>query len=378
VPFSDPVNKEYLPFGLALAALALTGCSRPAALASSESALRESSASPESAASDPPSPSATEGAVRTEKSPDPGVPKRAPRGITPAQAAEILFAADGAHPPRCDQKADAENIACLISARFASDAAAQNVALDLYRRTGDLAGLSPAETMEGGWRGTLHLVPALPTGKERRHLEWIAEATRDYDAFFSELTGSGATIIPYAWRGIAFRFMRSVGARTPSAYALLVAPEDGEAPSERDLQTIAYNLDGSLNKSADAVRELVFHENFHLNDQRHGDWSVHVLGPTFDSIVARCGTRMACLAPFTPTEMVVRGGTYYAFQPNNGAAVREYAAELALRYYREQRADAKSLQTAKHFKCGPKENASSWKLLVNEFFGGIDRTPTCP
>jgi hypothetical protein len=171
--------------------------------------------------------------------------------------------------------------------------------------------------------------------------------------------------------------MRSVGARTPSAYALLRSPlasQDAGTPIE---WTIAYNVDGSLNKSADAVRELLFHENFHLNDENHGDWSVRALGATFDSIVARCGTRMGCLTPFAPTEMTVRGGTYYAFHPNNGAAVREYAAELALRYYREQRAYAKDLPHPRRFKCGPKENAVSWKLLVDEFFGGVDHTPAC-
>jgi hypothetical protein len=86
---------------------------------------------------------------------------------------------------------------------------------------------------------------------------------------------------------------------------------------------------------------------------------------------------MGCLTPFAPTEMTVRGGTYYAFHPNNGAAVREYAAELALRYYREQRAYAKDLPHPRRFKCGPKENAVSWKLLVDEFFGGVDHTPAC-
>ena len=30
------------------------------------------------------------------------------------------------------------------------------------------------------------------------------------------------------------------------------------------------------------------------------------------------------------------------------------------------------------FKCGPPENARAWRLLVDEFFGGLDRTPACP
>jgi hypothetical protein len=282
--------------------------------------------------------------------------------LTVLQAEDILFLQDDL-PRSCEFGEDAARIRCLISARFAPDPRARAVALDLYDRTGDVAGLSPTETMEGGWRGTLHLVPALPIGKGRTHLEWVAEAMRDYDAFFVELTRGEQETPRYVWRGLSFRFMRSVASRTPSAYA-------GD-------WTVAYNLDGSLNTSADAVRELLFHENFHLNDEDHGDWSVRTLGATFDSIVARCGTKIACLTPFAPTEVTVRGGTYYAFQPNNGAVVREYAAELALRYYREQRAALRGLPPGKRFKCGPKENASSWKLLVDEFFAGIDRTPAC-
>jgi hypothetical protein len=282
--------------------------------------------------------------------------------LTAAQASDVLFLPKDTHP-MCDTGDDAARIACLIATRYASDPSAAHVAQDLYDRTGDVAGLLPEETMEGGWRGKLHLVPALPILEDRHHLEWVADATKDYDTFFEQLTSGRATTPRYLWRSFAIHFMRSVAARTPSAYS-------------RDW-TIAYNLKGSLNTSADAVRELIFHEIFHSNDQDHGDWSVRVLGQTFDSIVARCGTKIACLKPFTPTEMTVRGGTYYAFQPNNGAAVREYAAELALRYYREHRAALRDLPKPARFKCGPKENASSWKLVVDEFFGGIDLTPPC-
>jgi len=33
-----------------------------------------------------------------------------------------------------------------------------------------------------------------------------------------------------------------------------------------------------INLDADAVRETLFHEVFHLNDAAHGDWSVSALG----------------------------------------------------------------------------------------------------
>jgi len=278
-----------------------------------------------------------------------------------SRIADVLFAT-GEPMPSCGEGDDRARAKCLIAARYAADPRAAALATDLFERTGDVAGVSPPETMEGGWRGTLHLVPALPVGKDRVHLAWVAGATRDFDAFFDAIREDGR-VLHYVWRGLSFRFMRSVAARTPSAYAID--------------WTIAYNVAGSLNTSADAVRELLFHESFHLNDQAHGDWSGRALRATFDAIMARCGARIACLAPYTPTDMLVRGGTYYAFQPNNGDAVHEYAAELAVRYYREQRAALDHVALPKRWKCGPPENARAWSLIVAEFFGGIDRTGPC-
>ena len=140
--------------------------------------------------------------------------------------------------------------------------------------------------------------------------------------------------------------------------------------------TVAYNFVGTLNISADAVRETMFHEIFHLNDAAHGSWSPGALGAIFDVVAKKCGTSIPCLAPYTPNETIVRGGTYYSFQPGNG--VMEYAAELALRYYREQRAALRSLPKVKAFKCGPPENGRAWTLMKDEFFAGIDATPPCP
>src|SRR5690606_9231625 len=124
---------------------------------------------------------------------------------------------------------------------------------------------------------------------------------------------------------IRLRFFRSVGRTTPSAYA--------------SGWTVAYNVSGSLHTSADAVRETMFHETFHLNDTAHGRWSATALTSHYRAILDRCtrGAMLetACLRPYAPNETMVRGGTYYAFQPGNG--VWEYAAELAIRYYREHR-----------------------------------------
>ncbi len=144
---------------------------------------------------------------------------------------------------------------------------------------------------------------------------------------------------------------------------------------------MSYNVAGSLHGSADAVRETLFHEIFHLNDAAHGDWSKRVLQPVFDAVVARCGTRVACLRPYAPGDTMVRGGTYYAFQPDNGESVHEYAAELALRWYREQRALGRGLGPGRPrvtpFKCGPEENGRAWAAMVDEFFGGADAVPRC-
>ena len=95
-----------------------------------------------------------------------------------------------------------------------------------------------------------------------------------------------------------------------------------------------------------------------------------------DAIVKRCGTATACLAPYAPSSTIVRGSTYYAFHPAN--TVEEYAAELALRYYREERAALrKEALGAPPFKCGPPENARAWRALVDEFFAGADHVGPC-
>ena len=262
-------------------------------------------------------------------------------------------------------------IRCLYDERYKGDAKAASIAHELYVKWRIVAGVEVAHTMNGGYRGMIRLEPAVPVGADRRHLEWVAGAMADFDTFFAELEkfrakgdagvrASGPK--PYRFRPITLRFMRSIGARTPAAYA-------------HDW-TVAYNFVGTLNISADAVRETMFHEIFHLNDAAHGGWSPTALGALFDVPAKKCGTAIPCLAPYTPNETIVRGGTYYSFQPGNG--VMEYAAELALRYYREQRAALRNLPKVKPFKCGPPENGKAWVLMRDEFFGGVDAVPACP
>lgn len=270
-------------------------------------------------------------------------------------------------------------IRCLFDERYRGDAKAAGLAHEMFVRFKIVSGVEVAHTMDGGYRGMIRIEPALPITTERKHIEWISMAMRDIDGLFSELEKFGAEhraasdgsaekprAKRYRFKPLTLRFMRSVAARTPSAYA-------------HDW-TVAWNLAGSLHTSSDMVRETLVHEIFHLNDYAHPTagadaWSISVLSSTFDAIVKKCGVAIPCLTPYTPNETIVRGGTYYSFQPGNG--VREYAAELALRYYREQRAALRSLPKVKPFKCGPPENAKSWALIRDEFFNGIDAVPPC-
>ncbi len=288
--------------------------------------------------------------------------------IPAAKAEELLFLDAAEKEPSvlaCRREPDEDaRIRCLLAARYAADPTAAGEALALYLRAGGIAGVLPEEEMEGGFRGRIHLVPEAPLGPERRHLQWVTAASVDFDGFFLELARAAPAPIRFRFRDLAFRFFRSVKRTTPSAYA--------------QGWSVAYNVKGSLNTSADAVRETLFHEIFHLDDADHGGWSARALRPTFDAIVKTCGTRAACLGPYAPGDTMVRGGTYYAFQPNNGDAVHEYAAELALRYYRENRAAIRGEAPKKPgFKCGPAENRRAWEALRDEFFGGADRTPAC-
>lgn len=271
---------------------------------------------------------------------------------------------DASCPPSLAGEA---RIRCLYDRRYEGDAKAAGLAHELYARFGIVAGVEQAHVMDGGYRGRIRIEPAVPTGKERKHLEWVVAAMKDFDDFFRRLESAGADggAPRYRFRPITLRFMRSVEKHTPSAYA-------------HDW-TVAYNLVGTLMLSEDAIRETMFHEIFHLNDADHGsgdNWSSRALGDVYDAVSKKCGTKTACLAPYSPGDTLVRGGTYYAFQPGNG--VGEYAAELALRYYREQRAAMRGLpSTGRAFKCGPPENLRAWDRMKDEFFAGIDITPAC-
>ncbi len=282
-------------------------------------------------------------------------------------ATTILFAADGGPPAaagRCAEGTAPKRIDCLLGVRFAADAKAARVARDLYAATGAVAGLLPAQDFDGAYRGKLRLVPELPVREQRQHLVWLAAALHDIDAVYGELAHHGE--LDYRWTDFDVRFFRSVKRRTPSAVA--------------QGWRISYNVAGSLFTSEARVRETLAHEIFHLNDDVPGGrWSERALGAIYRRILVKCDIHdLACLAPFAPDSIVVRvkGGTYYSFMPDNG--VTEYAADLAKRYFVEQRTVLRGGAVAKPFKCLTQENAEAWELLVGRFFGGVDRVPPCP
>ncbi len=288
-----------------------------------------------------------------------------PPAISAKDAVGIVFPEGApAEASGCAAETDAgAAIRCLLGARFGKDASSKELALGLYEKLGTVTGVITEHTMDGGWRGDLHLVPEPPVGQYRRHLQWVKSGFEEIDRFFAGLDARRppGTKSTYRYRALALRFFRSVGRTTPSAYA-----------TEWE---VSYNVSGSLHSGADAVRETLFHEVFHLNDSAHGLWSRKALTEIVDGILSECGQKTPCLTPYAPGTTMVRGGTYYAFQKGNG--VWEYAAELATRYYTEHATILRGEKLKKPpFKCGPPANQKAWAALVDEFFG-VDLTPAC-
>lgn len=314
----------------------------------------------EAAGSDASAPGDTETSAGTAKAEAPAV-----ISADQAEAAQFLTSEARSAPEVAACRAqipEEERIRCSLMLLLKGDVLAAKEAVSLYAKSGHVVGVEVEHWMDGGYRGKLHLVPEPPILTHRRHLEWVSQASADFEAFFTGISASAARPIRYRHRALLLRYFRSVGARTPSAFAYD--------------WTVSYNVSGSLHRTADAVRETMFHEIFHLNDRAHGGWSEAALGALYAGIASRCGTKIPCLTPYAPSETTIRGGTYYAFHPQNG--VIEYAAELALRYYREQRSVLLKRPLAKApFKCGPPENAKAWDLLKDEFFGGVDFVPPC-
>ncbi len=182
----------------------------------------------------------------------------------------------------------------------------------------------------------------------------------------------GEATVAFRHRPLGLRFFESVKRKTPSAFA--------------EGWTVSHNVNGSLFWSPRATADTYVHEIFHLNDEVRGWWSKRALQNVYDRIVAICGVDVAklganaatyngCLKPYAPDGIVVKGGVYYAFMPQNG--VIEYAADVGKRYVVEHRALLEGKAPATPFRCQSKENDEAWRLVVDEFFGGIDLLPPC-
>lgn len=255
-----------------------------------------------------------------------------------------------------------EHAECLIDYRFSSDAAARELALSLFARTGALPGIDAAAT-RGSYGGRRVVTrPALPLGEDRRHLEWILASFDRYEVVLRALREHAARPVAFRLEPDAFLFFRTGDKTYPSAWG-----GDG---------VVGYNLDGPLHGSERDVLETLFHELFHLNDEHRGRWSAAVLGDLFAVILDRCGEDHECLGPFAPYDTVVPGGTYYPFDART-RDVREYGGELALRYFLEHEAILDGAPREPPFKCLTEENQRAWVLLASDFFGDADMTRDC-
>jgi hypothetical protein len=268
---------------------------------------------------------------------------------------------------------ESTRIRCLIGLRYRGDDEAAKAAERIWDRFGHVPGIEKQHVMNGGYRGLVKVMPALPVDRDRHHLVWLDRAFADIDTF---LTAIAARAEPgkmrYRWRALALRFCRTPHATSPGAFAIG--------------WNVSWNVAGALHTSAEAVRETTFHEIFHLNDAFHGLVTLKKLAKLQEGIRARCGVKVGhpelatklteCLEPYTPNYTKVPGGTYYAFHPPNDA--QEYGGEIAVRYLREQSAMLRGEKLDRPlFKCGPKESAEAWDVLVKEYWGGVDLTPPC-
>lgn len=334
-----------------------------------------------SPAASPPPPAAPAPRAEVPPPPEPD-DRRAPPTITLAMATTTLFGS--AVPPEAgacasfgtDTKA---RVRCLLGVRYDGHEREKALVLDLFDRFGTVVGQGEAETMDGGYRGTIRLRPTLPVGADQKHLVWLHDALVAIDDVMTKLDARASRSaspkrVAYRYAPVLVKFVRSLdGKRTPSGFA--------------NAWTYSYNVEGSLNTSAEAVRSLAVHEIFHLNDTTLGGgaWSHEALGEDVRAIMARCkvpnqkaaGAATPCLRPYSPTPLEVRGGTFYAFQPGNDV-VMEYAAELATRVFDEARTTLAGGRVGAPFRCGPKENARAYAAMVDRFFAGQDLAPACP
>jgi len=135
----------------------------------------------------------------------------------------------------CEEGADDEQIRCLMKARLVGDPQASQLALSLFETAGHVVGVLPEQDFEGGYRGTIHVVPQLPIGAERKHLEFTAGALTDLTPFLSAagpaMSGGTQAGRPVAGGATASRAARGVRADAAARHA---AQEDWRVLRARD------------------------------------------------------------------------------------------------------------------------------------------------
>lgn len=283
-----------------------------------------------------------------------------PREEAPKRHVVEDLLCSGTCDPFC-RSLDARDAAkCALDLVYADDADARDLARELFELTGALPGLERSRDIDAAHLGRLPVEPVVPVGDYRRHLVWLRDALFDIDRTFADVARRSPRAVMFRTRPYGFRFFRTAERSYPSAYA-----SNG---------VIGYNVEGPLHESSESVAATLLHEVFHLNDEGHGHWSSVALRPIFERIVRTCGDDHDCLTPYAPSDDLTDGGTYYPFDSRT-RDVREYGAELALRWFHDVRSPAPA-STA--FKCKTPENAAAWRALVDEFFGGFDPNPECP
>ncbi len=252
---------------------------------------------------------------------------------------------------------------CALDLAYAEDDDARALAHDLLTLTGAVPGREEYGVIDAAYLGNVPIEPLLPVGPYRQHLAWLRDAIVEIERVVGGVAKVAPNPVLFRTRPHGFRFFRTQERSFPSAYAV-----DG---------VIGYNVEGPLHDSQENVTSTLLHELFHLNDEGRVQWSERALGGLFEQIVGTCEDDDDCLGRFAPSSDRVPGGTFYPFDSRT-RDVREYGAEIALRWFHEQRMllDGVPLPSAP-FKCGADENAQAWRAIVDEFFGGFDLTGEC-
>lgn len=303
---------------------------------------------------------------RRDFRPTPWEPFSAEVDVAPKHVVFDALCADMAGRCRQECSGDKTDLAfatCALSLRYSGDHRTFALAKKLLEDHGAVAGIETRSTLDAGYLGELPVAPAPPTGPNRRHLASVVASLRDVDETFAALAPQAPKPMLFRTRPYALRFYRTLEPSYPSAWAA-----DG---------VVGYNVAGPLHGEGADIGAVLFHELFHLNDEGHDRWSERALEDIYDGILGRCDNEETCLEPYAPDDVHVDGGTFYALDERTND-VREYAADLALRWLREHRVilSGHTLEDPP-FKCRTPENAEAWHLLVDEFFGGVDLTPAC-